>query len=79
MSKRTERQHYVPAFYLAQWATPQERTGRLRVFDRANGRSWPSTPEGVGFARDFYTVDVREAPQSVEDVLAKLEASVQPR
>jgi hypothetical protein len=73
MSNRTERQHFVPAFYIAQWATPRERTGKMRVFDRTNGNSWPTTPEGVGFARDFYTVELREAPQAVEDLLAKLE------
>ena len=73
MSNRTERQHFVPAFYLAQWATPQERTGKMRVFDRTNGRSWRSTPENLGFARDFYTIESREAPQAVEDLLAKLE------
>lgn len=73
MSPRTERQHFVPAFYLARWATPQERTGRLKVFDRSNGNSWPSAVEGVAFARDFYTIESREAPQAVEDMLAKLE------
>lgn len=73
MSNRTERQHFVPAFYLAQWAMPQERHGKLRVFDRTNGRSRPSTPDGEGFARDFYLIESREAPQAVEDMLAKLE------
>jgi hypothetical protein len=73
MSNRTKRQHFVPAFYLAQWATPQERTGKMRVFDRTNGKSWPSTPEGLGFARDFYSIESRETPQVVEDLLAKLE------
>src|SRR4051794_3747975 len=73
MSNRTERQHFVPAFYLAQWATPRERNGKLRVFDRTNGSSRPSTPDGEGFARDFYLIESREAPQAVEDMLAKLE------
>ena len=73
MPPRTERQHFVPAFYLAQWATPQEREGRLRVFDRTNGRNRPSTPDAEGFARDFYLIESREAPQAVEDVLGKLE------
>ena len=63
MLARTERQHFVPAFYLAQWATPQERDGRLRVFDRTNGRSRPSTPDAEGFARDFYLIESREAPR----------------
>lgn len=71
---RTERQHFVPAFYLSQWAVPEDRTGKLRVFDRTNGKSWQTTPDGVAFVRDFYTLDVREAPQAAEDALAKLEA-----
>lgn len=70
---RTERQHYVPAFYLSQWATPQERTGTLKVFDRETGRSRPSTPDSSAFVRDFYTLDLRDAPQAAEDALAKLE------
>ncbi len=71
---RTVRQHFVPAFYLSQWAVPEERTGKLKVFDRTNGRSWQTTPDGVAFVRDFYTLDVREAPQAAEDALAKLES-----
>jgi hypothetical protein len=71
---RTERQHFVPAFYLSQWAVPEERTGKLRVFDRTSGKYWQTTPDGVGFVRNFYTVDIREAPNAVEDVIAKLEA-----
>jgi hypothetical protein len=71
---RTARQHFVPAFYLSQWAVPEERTGKLRVFDRTNGKSWQTTPDGVAFVRDFYTLDDREAPNAAEDALAKLEA-----
>lgn len=64
----------MPAFYLSQWAVPTERTGKLMVFDRTNGKSWPSKPDEVAFVRDFYTLDAREAPQAAEDALSTLEA-----
>jgi hypothetical protein len=37
MTQRTRRQHYVPACYLNQFAMPNERTGKLMVFDRQTG------------------------------------------
>lgn len=72
---RTRRQHYVPACYLSQFASPNERTGRLMVFDRQTGVVRPSTPCNEARACDFYAVEFADRSDAniVEDALAKLE------
>lgn len=77
---RTRRQHYVPSCYLSQWANPNERTGRLMVFDRQTGAVRPSTPGNEAHVRDFYAVDLEDRGDAniAEDALAKLEAIFAP-
>lgn len=72
---RTRRQHYVPACYLSQFASPNERMGRLMVFDRQTGMVRPSTPGNEAHARDFYAVELADRSDAniAEDALAKLE------
>ena len=72
MSSRTKQQHFVPSLHLARRETPQERTGNMWVLDRTNDTSWLSTPECLRFAGDFYASGPREAPQVVENLVAKL-------
>lgn len=77
---RTRRQHYVPSCYLSQFATPNERTGRLMVFDRQTGTVRPSTPGNEAYVRDFYAVEPEDRSDAnvAEDALAKLEAIFSP-
>ena len=72
------RHHYVPAFYLSQFATPTERDGRLRVFDRTSGRVYGSSPDGVAHARDFYQVESDKGGNVVEKAFADLEGKCAP-
>ena len=78
MPERTRAHHYVPAFYLAGFANPQRRDGRLWVLDSHNGRQWASSPQGAGHQRDFYRVSAGpELPENyVEQVLSRLESDI---
>jgi hypothetical protein len=49
--------HYVPVFYLREWAKPD---GRLTEFSRPTGRgvkARPAGPRGTGYVRGLYRFD----------------------
>lgn len=52
-ARANRRQHFVPAAYLQQFASPREREGWLHVFD--GGASRRAHPSGICHERDFYT------------------------
>jgi hypothetical protein len=53
--------------------------GRLHVYDRADGRSFPNSPHKAARERDFYSVEVEgESPALAEDAYATLEARFAP-
>ncbi|MGY1988349.1 DUF4238 domain-containing protein [Blastococcus sp. SYSU DS0669] len=71
--------HIIPAFYLAGFASPQSRTGRLRVFDYATGKTFVSTPKKVCRQTDYYRVEgVEPDPNATEKLLAWHEGVVAP-
>jgi hypothetical protein len=74
------RHHYVPAFYLKQFAMPQDRfEGRLYVYDRESGRAWPSSPDNSAHQRDFYRVNIEgEHPNLAENTYEALETRFAP-
>jgi hypothetical protein len=52
-----KRHHFVPAFLIAQWATPpRDRNGRLYQLDKATGRPTRVRASEVGHIRQFYAV-----------------------
>lgn len=79
--KPTRRHHYCPASYLASFASPQHRDGRLFVLDLARGKSRPSTPDKEGHERDFYRIEPADPstdPNAIETEIGKIEASAAP-
>jgi hypothetical protein len=75
-----ERHHYVPAFYLAEFAETRVRHGRLRVFDVNTGRTYGGTPDSVAFERDLYRIKTKDPSDAliVETRLAELEGMSAP-
>jgi hypothetical protein len=53
----SRKQHYVPSFLLAQWATPPKRKGTLYELLIATGKVKATKPGNVSWQRDLYTVD----------------------
>jgi hypothetical protein len=74
------RHHYVPACYLKHFAVPQDRhEGRLYVYDRESGRTWPSSPDNSAHQRDFYRIEVEgEHPNLAENAYEALETRFAP-
>ena|ERR1700755_2342098 len=77
---RTRHHHFVPACYLSQFASPNQRTGRFWVFDRKTGACRPSTPGSEAHSCEFYAVELesREDVNIAENTLAKLESIFAP-
>lgn len=75
-----ERHHYVPAFYLAEFAETRDRHGRLRVFDVNTGRTYGGTPDSVAFERDLYRLKTKDPSDAliVETRLGDLEGMAAP-
>lgn len=51
------KQHYVPSFLLARWATPKTRKGALATIEVAIGEVVTRSPGKVALQRDLYTLD----------------------
>ena len=66
------RHHFVTARYIGLFATPRGREGRIYVQDHRRSKEWPSKPEKVAWAEDFYRID-GETPLIVEKGLAEAE------
>src|SRR6185503_3009442 len=62
-----QKHHYIPEFYLKQWAGPDGRLVefRRRHFDRVKPRL--THPGGTGYVRGLYSV--QGAPPHVKDIL----------
>jgi Protein of unknown function (DUF4238) len=76
-----ERHHYVPAFYLAEFASERDRyKGRLRVFDVRSGRAYGGTPDTQAFERDLYRVETTDPKDALvlESQFAGLEGKCAP-
>jgi hypothetical protein len=75
-----ERHHYVPAFYLAEFADPRDRYGNLRVFDVNTGRTYGGKPDTVAFERHFYRVETDDPKDALilEHQFAELEGKGAP-
>lgn len=57
------RHHYCPAGYLANFAVPSERNGRLIAVNVKTGEERNSTPNNEGHQRDFYKIEVSSHSQ----------------
>ena len=72
--KATELQHYVPRFYLKQFADP---SGKVWVFDKVTLRVFPANPAKVAAEKLFYCVSdssrVFTDPRHIEKQLSEIE------
>jgi hypothetical protein len=72
---RVKREHYVPKFYLREWATGES----LQVFDKALGRQFPQNIKNICSARAFYDDGELDTlvgePQSFESFFRSFEES----
>jgi hypothetical protein len=73
MSHLTNRQHYVPDFYLRQWA---DSSGQITVHDLSEQRVFKCDPANVLAQRFFYEEDVANSDNRVEKILAAMEGDV---
>jgi hypothetical protein len=79
MTNRIKRRHhYTPRFYLAHFADAR---GALQVLLRRDGKRIKSSPEKIGFEKDFYRLSEpldEGRPDALEDALAAFEAEAAP-
>jgi len=64
-------QHYVPRFYLRNFATRRNNEILLYCFDKTDFRSFPTNIKGIGCEKFFY--ENIETEQTLEKALSKLE------
>lgn len=57
MEQKLPKHHYIPVFYLKEWARPD---GRLTEFSRPTGKDViprRTSPKGTGYVRGLYRLD----------------------
>ncbi|MCK4373931.1 MAG: DUF4238 domain-containing protein, partial [Candidatus Brocadiae bacterium] len=71
--------HFIPQFCLAGFTPSGKKDDFLWVTDMAERKGYPARPRNTGFQRDFYRVDVDEAPPDVvERILGWFEGCAAP-
>jgi hypothetical protein len=74
-----KRHHYVTASYLAAFATPPTRGGRLWQADKQSGRVYPATPDNAAVEGYYYRVDIDGVdPNLLEYEFGKIENEALP-
>lgn len=79
--QQSERQHFVPAFYLRNFArkSASGKIDQIYVYDLDQEKSWRTAVENAGSERDFYVTTNAEGKRvSIEDNLAELEKVMAP-
>lgn len=72
--------HFVPQFYLKNFAKPRSKDGKLFVCDMKERRRFQTKPRNVAARRDFNRVEAEHVdPNVVESQLGVIEASVRGR
>jgi hypothetical protein len=56
MAGEPRKHHYVPQFYLAGFTDNDSKDGQLFVLDKAQRKTWTSTPKGTAHKRDFHRI-----------------------
>ena len=71
------KQHYVPSFLLARWATPQTRKGTLTQLNVSSGAVVPCKAGKVATEPDLYTIDANtpSPDRSIEALLGLFETN----
>ena len=72
MSQMTKRQHYVPDFYVRQWA---DASGKVTVHDLITQKSFKCDPANVLLEKLFYEEDPKNPDNRVENILAAMEGT----
>jgi hypothetical protein len=73
------RQHYVPRCYLKNFSVPRKAKRQIQVFDRKDGRTFPSAIDNIAVERDFHTVNVEGIePDVFEKSMAEFESDLGP-
>ncbi len=79
--KTGEKQHYVPAFYLRNFARKSKsgNIDQIYVYDLEAGKSWMTAVENAGSERGFYVTRTEAGQQvSIEEDLNRLETIMAP-
>lgn len=69
-------QHYVPQFLLRNFGNGKK--DQLNVFDKHNGRSFPTNAKNVASESRFYDFRLGEQESTLEPFLSKLEGEMKP-
>jgi hypothetical protein len=72
MSQLTRRQHYVPDFYLSQWANP---TGQVTCHDLAKDVIFTCNPANTLVQSYFYEEDPASPDNRIEKILSVMEGA----
>lgn len=75
MSQITRRQHYVPKFYLTQWA---QRKGKIARHDLLNNVVTSPNPAKALLQRYYYEEDPNSPDNRIENVLGNMESASAP-
>lgn len=74
------RHHYIPQFYLANFAKKERKRSKIWVTDKAQRRQWTTTPTKAAHRRNYYRISDPSVddPDEIEHALASIESNVAP-
>jgi hypothetical protein len=75
MFQLTKRQHYVPDFYVRQWAGVD---GKITCHDLAEKRTFSTNPINLLLERYFYQQDPDNPDNRIEKILSEMETACRP-
>lgn len=74
------RQHYIPKFYLTNFASKEGKRSKLWVLDKDQRRQWTTTPTKAAHRRNYYRISEQTAddPNVIEHAMGNIESQVAP-
>lgn len=78
-TNRPKAQHYVPQFYLRNFATKNRKHYSIRCFDKSTGKAFTSNVKNVSQQNYFYDFKLENGEEaSIEELLSRVETNSKP-
>ncbi len=74
------RQHYIPQFYLTNFASKEGKRNKIWVLDKVEQRQWTTSPTKAAHRRNYYrySEETTDDPDEIEHAMGKIESLAAP-